>query len=169
MTFEQITKQGADVVRRYETRDPFKIAKELGIIVDYRDDFAKLKGMYRVIKRSRFIMLNANMSEKMQRIVCAHEIGHDQLHRHLAKDDNLKEFMLYRMATRPEYEANIFAAEVLLDTEDVLELMEMEYDHEQIAGALNSDINLVALKMNHLQKQGYNVKAMEHISDFLKI
>ena len=30
----------------------------------------------------------------------------------------MQEFMLYDMATKPEYEANIVAAEILLDTDD---------------------------------------------------
>ena len=168
MQFEQITKRGADIVRRCETRDPFKIANELGIFVNFSDEFTKLKGMYRVIKRNRYIILNSKLSEKMQNIVCAHEIGHDQLHRNLAKDDFLQEFMLYQMDTRPEYEANIFATEILLDTKDVLELIETGYDVEQIALALDSDINLVALKIAHLKNQGYKLKQIDHHSDFLK-
>ena len=50
----------------------------------------------------------------MKRIVCAHEIGHDRLHRALAKKHGLQEFVLYDMATKPEYEANIVATEILL-------------------------------------------------------
>ena len=82
--------------------------------------------MYRVIKRSRFIFINENLSGRMQRIVCAHELGHDQLHRNLAKGSAIQEFMLYDMTTKPEYEANIVAAEILLDTDEILEYI---YDY----------------------------------------
>ena len=89
----------------------------------------------------------------MQRIVCAHELGHDQLHRNLAKDGALREFMLYDMSTRPEYEANIVAAEILLDTDAVLDYVyNLGYTSEQIAKAMSTDINLVALKVAHLTK-----------------
>ena len=37
-----------------------------------------LKGVYRVIKRNRWIFINSNLSEWMQKVVCAHELGHDQ-------------------------------------------------------------------------------------------
>jgi Zn-dependent peptidase ImmA (M78 family) len=168
MLFEQITEKGAAVVRYCGTRDPFKIARELGILVRYADDFTKLKGMYRVVKRNRFIILNSHMSERMTRIVCAHEVGHDQLHRELATTGALQEFMLYQMDTRPEYEANIFATELLLDTDDVLELIENGYDAEQIARTLHSDINLVALKIAHLRNQGYQLRLTDWRSDFLK-
>ena len=38
-----------------------------------------------------------------------------------AKGSAIQEFMLYDMTTKPEYEANIVAAEILLDTDEILE------------------------------------------------
>lgn len=111
MNAENLSKVGSRLVKRCGTRDPFSIARQLGIEVLFCENFGPLKGMYRVIKRSRFIFINENLSGRMQRIVCAHEIGHDQLHRNLAKGSAIQEFMLYDMTTKPEYEANIIAAE----------------------------------------------------------
>lgn len=85
MTGITLSKIGTSLVRRYGTRDPFQIAERLGINVLYCDGFGSLKGMYRVIKRNRYIFLNKDLGERMQRIVCAHELGHDQLHRKLRK------------------------------------------------------------------------------------
>lgn len=107
MSAKHLSKVGSDLVRRCGTRDPFRIAQELGIEVLFCDDFGPLKGMYRVIKRNRFIFINKDLSSRMQRIVCAHELGHDQLHRHLAKGNALQEFMLYDMATKPEYKQTL--------------------------------------------------------------
>ena len=105
----------------------------------------------------------------MQRIVCAHEIGHDQLHRDLAKNNSIREFMLYDMTTRPEYEANVVAAEILLDSQEVLDyIFNLDYTIEQIATAMSTDINLVALKVAELNCQGYRLRQQEHKSDFLK-
>lgn len=56
---------GAKLVRRCGTRDPFEIARQLGIEVIFCDDLGSLKGMYRVIKRNRFIFINSSLSEKM--------------------------------------------------------------------------------------------------------
>ena len=69
--------------------------------------------MYKIIKRNRVIFINSNLPEYLQKIVCAHELGHDILHRHLAKNVALQEFMLYDMTSRPEYEANMVAADIL--------------------------------------------------------
>lgn len=169
MSAEQLALVGSRLVKRCGTRDPFEIAEDIGINVMFCDDFGPLKGMYRVIKRNRFIFINNKLSERMQRIVCAHELGHDQLHRHLAKTDALQEFMLYDMRSKPEYEANIVAAEILLDNDELLEyIYQYRYSAEQIARAMHTDINLVALKIAHLNQLGYDLRPMEHKSNFLK-
>ena len=46
MTGKMLSKVGASLVRRFGTRDPFQIAKELGISVLLCEDFGSLKGMY---------------------------------------------------------------------------------------------------------------------------
>lgn len=161
MNAENLSKVGSRLVKRCGTRDPFRIARQLGIEVLFCEDFGPLKGMYRVIKRSRFIFINENLS--------AHELGHDQLHRNLAKGSAIQEFMLYDMTTKPEYEANIVAAEILLDTDEILEyIYDYGYTSEQIARAMETDINLVALKIAHLAETGYDLRRIEHKSDFLK-
>ena len=145
MNAEQLSKVGSDLVRRCGTRDPFQIANALGInIMDDCENLGSLKGMYCIVKRNRFIFLNKDLSPQMKRIVCAHEIGHDRLHRALAKKHGLQEFVLYDMATKPEYEANIVAAEILLDSDEILEyIYDYGYTSEQIARAMHTDINLL--------------------------
>ena len=169
MNSERLSAIGSGLVKRFGTRDPFIIAEELGIEVMFCDGFGPLKGMYRVIKRNRFIFINKDLKPKMQRIVCAHEIGHDQLHRSIAGSGVLHEFMLYDMTAKPEYEANIVAAEILLDTDEILEyIYRYGYTSEQIAGKTDTDINLVALKIAHMAETGYDLRPVEHRSDFLK-
>ena len=169
MSAKHLSKVGSDLVRRCGTRDPFRIAQELGIEVLFCDDFGPLKGMYRVIKRNRFIFINKDLSPRMQRIVCAHELGHDQLHRHLAKGNALQEFMLYDMKSRPEYEANMVAAAILLPEEEILHyIYDYGYDAEQIARAMSTDINLVALKIAALQEAGHPLRGIDHDTAFLK-
>lgn len=169
MNSKDLARTANVLVKRFHTRNPFEIARGLGIEVLFSDEFGSLKGMYRVIKRNRFIFINSNLSEQMQQIVCAHELGHDQLHRHLAKNNSLQEFMLYDMATKPEYEANVVAAEILLDSDEVLDyIFNYRYTVEQIATAMSTDINLVALKVAELNCHGYGLRDQEHQSDFLK-
>ena len=169
MTARQLSEVGERLVRRCGTRDPFEIARQLGVEVLFCPDFGSMKGMYRVIKRNRFIFLNRDLTPQMQRIVCAHELGHDQLHRSLATTGAIQEFMLYDMTTKPEYEANIVAAEILLDTDEVLDYVyNFGYTSEQIAKAMETDINLVALKVAHLAESNRGLRPIEHRADFLK-
>lgn len=169
MSAEHLALVGGKLVRRCYTRDPFEIAETIGVDVLFCDDFGPLKGMYRVIKRNRFIFINKDLPEWLQRIVCAHELGHDQLHRHLAKNNPIQEFMLYDMRSKPEYEANIVAAEILLDNDELLEyIYQYRYSAEQIARAMHTDINLVALKIAHLNQLGYDLRPIDHRSNFLK-
>ena len=169
MTARQLSEVVERLVRRCGTRDPFEIARQLGVEVLFCQDFGSMKGMYRVVKRTRFIFLNRDLTPQMQRIVCAHELGHDQLHRDLAKNGALQEFMLYDMTTKPEYEANIVAAETLLDTDEVLDYVyNFGYTSEQIAKAMSTDINLVALKVAHLAESTRGLRPIEHRADFLK-
>lgn len=169
MTAKQLSEVGEKLVKRCGTRDPFEIARQIGVEVLFCPDFGSMKGMYRVVRRNRFIFINDSLTPQMQHIVCAHELGHDQLHRDLAKVGALQEFMLYDMTTKPEYEANIVAAEILLDTDEVLDYVyHYGYTSEQIARAMGTDINLIALKVAHLAETNRGLRPVEHRSDFLK-
>ena len=116
MSAEQLALVGSRLVKRCGTRDPFEIAADIGVEVMFCDNFGPLKGMYRVIKRNRFIFINNQLSEQMQRIVCAHELGHDQLHRNLAKDNPLREFK-----HSDNYSARLRRLNALRDLEPVYE------------------------------------------------
>ena len=52
--------------------------------------------------------------------------------------------------------------------EDILEYIYGGYDVGQIARAMCSDINLVALKVSELNTRGYRFREQKHRSNFLK-
>lgn len=168
MGSDYIQQEARRLIKWCDTRDPFQIAGRLGIHVLYDYDFKQLKGMYKVIRRSRFIFINGNLNSRDQRTVCAHELGHDRFHRPFAKSNALQEFMLYDMKSRPEYEANIFAGELLISDDDIFSMLDMDYDIYQMASALQEDINLVLIKIDELRKQGYDVRVpYRPAADFL--
>ena len=55
------------------TRDPHKIARELGIEVLYCP-FNRQRGAYKVIMRNRFMFIKDNLHPVMERIVLLHEL-----------------------------------------------------------------------------------------------
>ena len=97
-------------------------------------------------------------------------IGHDCLHRKEAVQvGGLQEFNIFDMRDqRMEYEANMFAAQIALPDEEILEYIYGGYDVGQIARAMCSGINLVALKVSELNTRGYRFREQEHRSNFLK-
>ena len=154
--------------KKYATCDPFAIAEALGIEVRYVDSFKQLKGMYTVIARNRFIFLNGNNSEEMNRVVCAHELGHDQLHRDAAKTAPLQEISFWDLSGVREYEANLFAAQLLLKDEDILSWAAAGKTCAEIAAITETDPNLVALKVECLKEKGYCFHEQIYENRFLK-
>lgn len=166
---ETIAKLADKLAKKYKTRNPYELAEALGIVVRYHS-FKNLKGVYKIINKVRFVILNNDLKEYMAKMVLWHEIGHDSLHRNDVKNiGSFKEFVLFDMSkSRMEYEANIFAAQLALSDEEVLEYISYGYDIAQIANAMESDINLVALKTNILINRGYDLKQQDYKSNFLK-
>ena len=152
-TTAEIVKIVNKLIDRCGTRDPYKVAKELGINIIYRN-FDKQRGAYKVILKNRFVFLKNGMHPVVEQIVLWHEIGHDVLHRQEAVAvGGFKEFNIFDMReNRMEYEANIFASQASLPDDTILEYIENGYDIQQIARAMCSDINLIALKVDTLHK-----------------
>ena len=87
----------------------------------------------------------------MKRLVCTHELGHALLHRSLGKSESgLMEFELFNITNTTEYEANLFAANLLLDETTIEELISDGYDVVQIARQLGTNVNLLLLKLQQM-------------------
>ena len=165
----EIVKKANRLVNELGTRNPQTMARELGIEI-IPLDFKKQRGAYKVLMRNRFIFIKSDLHPVMENIVLSHEIGHDILHRDEAiRAGGFKEFNIFDMRqNRMEYEANIFASQISLPDDEILEYIEQGFDIQQIARAMHSDINLVALKTDTLISQGYRLRPQEHKNDFLK-
>ena len=165
----EIAAQGDRLIRRFGTRNPDELAASLKITVMPRN-FKTQNGAYAVITGNPFIFLRSGLDSRMRSMVIMHEIGHDRLHRAEAeKNGGFREFELFNMkASRMEYEANIMAAQLLLPDDEILDYIHSGFDIQQIALAMNSDINLVALKNDILIARGYAFQVQDHNSRFLR-
>lgn len=153
-----IYSKATEMVKQTGTRNPMKIASEIGVMLRYSEELDKLLGLYTYRWKHRIILLNDKMEEIMARMVCAHELGHDALHRDIAKGDGLKEFVLFNMKDTTEYEANAFAAHLIIDDDDIYSMSKDKYDVVQMAKMLNVNINLVLIKLQELNKLGYDLE-----------
>jgi len=102
------------IAERYNTNNPFYIARERNIRILYEPMKTTL-GFYVRYRRFQHIILNDDLSEGMQHFVCAHELGHSILH----ADLNVPKLTRYTMFSRDKFErqANTFAVELLLPDE----------------------------------------------------
>lgn len=137
------------LVKKFKTRDPFIIARELGIIVKYKYlsiDFPK--GMFKKVLRRKFIIINMSriVNENELRVVMAHELGHAIMH---SSDSAffLHDHTFYSRG-RFEKEANAFAAELLIDTYLIDELYIDNYSINQLALFYEVPIEFIKIKFN---------------------
>lgn len=165
----EIYKKANNLVQMHGTRNTITLAKYSNIMVIPVDYFTNLLGMYVFRWKHRVMFLNSKMDDYLTLMVAGHELGHDAYHRELAKGEGMKEFELFRMKSSIEYEANAFAAHILIDTDECLEYARNGYDVVQIAKMMNSEINLMLIKLQELIRLGYDIRVpFEPRSDFFK-
>lgn len=170
MNSKEIYRQATLLVKKAGTRRAECIAQELGIMISYEDSFTELLGMYTFRWNHRMMFLNSRLEGNLKNMVIAHELGHDQRHRSLAKTGQaLKEFSLFRMKDVTEYEANAFASHILLDNEEVMQLVYEGNDAAMMSQICGVDINMLLIKLQEMKRLGYNLRIpMESDASFFK-
>lgn len=157
------------LIRKYKTRDPFKIMEEMHIIVGETSSFQKLKGFCFMSCKTIYVRISSFLSEEEKQIVAAHELGHIILHKTQLKMAPMKDDTLYNMQDNTEYQANLFAADLLLSDADIAEMAHNEdLDYFSLCSTLNSTPELMGFKLYSLTKRGqaYHMP-MEIQSNFL--
>ena len=158
------------LIRKYKTRDPFELCDALEIRIRLKDLGTAIKAYYFCQSRSRNIVLNTRSGETVQRVLCAHELGHALLHGELAAMRGFSELELFDATSRTEYEANMFAAELLIDDRELSELLaDGESSFFTAAGKLYVPAELLDFKLRIMKSKGYRIEAPYIArSDFLK-
>lgn len=147
----------ANLLRDKGYRDLESLACGEGIRV-YREDFRDLLGMYTCIYDLGFIYLNCRLEGPLESMVFAHEIGHDQLHRDQVQGTLLLENALFDTTSRTEYEANAFAAHLLLDDNEILEHLREGMDLAAVSKLMNVNENLLLIKLTELKRLGMDLR-----------
>lgn len=124
------------------------------------------------LKRCRIksVVINSRIHSAVQRILLAHELGHAVLHREIALLRGFQEFELFDATDPTEYEANLFAAELLIEDDELLNLINDEdKSFFSIARELFVPAELLDFKLRVMKRKGYHMEA-PYIShgDFLK-
>lgn len=162
-----------ELIQEFGTNDPFRIAAGLRrfngrpISIDVRYfGGKKQKGFCTNILNHFYIFINQNQSFYMQRMICGHELGHvlfhpDKLTRgENGKPGKLIEWELFDIKDNTEYEANLFLANLLIDTDELKDLIYQGYDPVSIAASLKVNVNLVAIKVAETKFDGIRIPPM---------
>lgn len=150
-TSAEITATVRKLKSTYGTDSPFALAKALRIELMVRP-LGGVKGFYKMIYRNAFIFLNKDLGRREARLVLAHEIGHHVLHKEFAAF-GFEEASLFSPAGRREYEANLFAAELLISDEEICDLSAENYTTAQMARILHMDESFVRLKLDRFTEK----------------
>lgn len=145
------------LVGKYHTRDPFELLDRLHVVVKESDGYKSLKGYCLMSCRTIYVVLNSSLSEEEKRMVAAHELGHIMLHRSALQMAPMKDIALYDMTNSTEYEANLFAADLLIEDSEVERLsQDTELDFFGMCSCLNVHPQLMCFKLFSLIKRGFS-------------
>ena len=114
-----------------------------------------LKGYCFMSCKTVYVMISSFPSEEEKMIVAAHELGRIILHRSQLKMAPMQDDTLYNMTDNTEYQANLFAADLLIEDEDIEEMVQNEdLDYFGLCSSLNATPELMSFKLYSLAKRG---------------
>ena len=117
-----------NLVNKYQTADPFALAKELDVNILYVPLPEKIRGILVRVLRKKTILLNDKLNYEAQKIVICHELGHVRMHWHAGYF--FQHEGIYYSPARYECEANEFAIHLLNYSSDFI------YDKDYILEVL---------------------------------
>lgn len=164
MKIETIAETALQLKKTFDESEPEKLAEAMNILVSYEAMGFQpdcVKGFFICAFEVKHITVNSDLPENLQRIVLAHELGHAVLHSDLTDQAAFHEIALFDSAEQTEYEANIFAAELLLPDEEVLEILNDDLFFAQAAAVLNVPEEVLDFKFRIMKRRGYQISSPE--------
>ena len=159
MLYAEIVETVEKLKKCFHVEDPFQACREMGIILlpqpmGLEED--SIKGFYLQRNRIKTITYNDDLPAVLQRIIVAHEFGHSQLHVksgvHAFHDVGM-----FNESNRNEKEANLFAAEFLLDDQQVLDSLNSDTTFFAAASTLQVPMELLDFKFRLMKWKGYKL------------
>ena len=167
------------LIRWAGSRDPFLIADSLGIPVHHlHHPESRLPGLTCLVANRPSIFLNDAYFDKLpsryhvyteENIhedvlqVAAHELGHSCLHRDQLRLAPIKEYEIFNVRTTLEAEANKFAAGILIDREEMLDLLATDLSILQVASKMHVNVNLLIYMIEILREEGMSFNSLPYI------
>ncbi len=173
MSIEFISSEVKRVRKKYDETDPVRLARAMGILLlnePMGDSPDACKGFYFCQSRTQVITVNSDLADELRWIILAHELGHAVLHSKVAGTRAFHDFTLFDETSIYEYEANVFAADFLMEDDRVLDFLNGDISFFGAAASLNVPPELLDFKFRVLKRKGYKVidPPIQARGDFLK-
>ena len=158
--------------KKYGTLDIYELCERMGILIHYYPMGKGLKsgkGFFTRQAQIKVITVNSDLPEIVRRFVIAHELGHAVLH-YDPCIQMFRDMVLFDETTVTELEANLFAAEILLEDEEVIGLLRDGSSFFETAAVLNVPAELLDFKLRMMRMKGYGLAMAPITADsrFLK-
>lgn len=157
MNYAEISESVANLIKKYDERNPFRLCRHLSIMLLFQPmgkHPEAIKGFFLESKRIRTITVNSDLPEVIQKIIAAHELCHAINHRK-SGIHTFHEIALFDQTSVFERDANLFAAELLLDDAEVLETLNQDTTFFSAAATLYVPAELLDFKFRIMKWKGY--------------
>ena len=129
------------IVKKYNSRNPFRIAKEMNIKVIF-EPLGDINGYFTTVLREKQIHINSDIPEQKQLFTAAHELGHALLHP--KENTPFLRGSTFFSVSKLENEANRFAIYLLISDEDLIEFRDRTI--VQMASTYGVDYRIMELR-----------------------
>ncbi len=172
MTIDSIRRIVQSLVKDAPMVEPAALAQALDILVrpfplGMKEDACK--GFFIIHRRQKHITYNSDLPVPLQRVVLAHELGHAVLHSDGLGPTSFHDVLLFSSPDEKEYEANLFAAELLLPDTFILPKLSAGRDFFALSQALEVPAPILDFKLRILRHEGHPVSLpLSATGNFLK-
>ena len=141
---------------KYATSDPFEILDELRICVTFRPMSMSISGFVFVMSDGPVITLNSSLRSMRKKLTAAHELWHATEDKFILDGIHMERSDV-RLTDECEVNANLFAVELCIPDEKILNLLEEGESIEEIAVRLNVRPEMLRYKLKLLAYKGYDI------------
>lgn len=156
--YDEIVESVKKLIKKYHERDPVRLCGDMEIkliFLPLGTSEDAIKGFFLEARRIKTITINSDLPQIIQKLIICHEIGHAVLH-HKAVHA-FHEVGLFDESSVYEQEANLFAAEFMLDDDEVTEALNGDSTFFSAAATLRVPIELLDFKFRIMKWKGYKL------------
>lgn len=131
---------------KHGTRNPFEIAKQRNVILQY-EPLGTVRGYYNTAYKQKMIHINSDLDGDQQYLVCGHELGHAIMY----PNTNTPFFKAHTLFSvrKFEMEANRFMIYMTISDDELLEYA--EFPMVQLANVYNVPMDLIKWRYEQMK------------------